>query len=243
MKQKMAITGAVALVFAAAATTAHAQSAGSFYVTTGWIHLAPQDSSDPLKVMSVGGTPVNLTEPNTGAGVDNADTLGLATGYFWTDHIVTEFVAGIPPRFNLSGKGLSEQFGVLGHVYQWSPALLLKYYFNDANAKFRPYVGVGATYVWFTGAKITNSAFERGVLGGPTSVTTTNQWAPVLNVGFSYNFTKHWFGGLSLSYIPVSVKATLTTQRPTQIGTLTQTSQAKIKLNPIVTYLQLGYRF
>ncbi|AOK28531.1 hypothetical protein WS67_03055 [Burkholderia singularis] len=243
MKQKMAITGAIALVFAAAATAAHAQSAGSFYVTTGWIHLAPQDSSDPLKVMSVGGTPVNLTEPNTGAGVDNADTLGLATGYFWTDHIVTEFVAGIPPRFNLSGKGQFEQFGVLGHVYQWSPALLLKYYFNDANAKFRPYVGVGATYVWFTGGKITNSAFERGVLGGPTSVTTTNQWAPVLNVGFTYNFTKHWFGGLSLSYIPVSVKATLTTQRPTPIGTLTQTSQAKINLNPIVTYLQLGYRF
>lgn len=89
MKQKMAITGAVALAFAATATAAHAQSAGSFYVTTGWFHLAPQDSSDPLKVMNVGGTPVNHEVPNTGAGIDNADTIGLAAGYFLTDHILS----------------------------------------------------------------------------------------------------------------------------------------------------------
>lgn len=212
MKQKMAITGAVALAFAAAATGAHAQSAGSFYVTTGWFHLAPQDSSDPLKIMNVGGSPVNHEVPNTGAGIDNADTIGLAAGYFLTDHIATELVAGIPPRFNLNGKGSLEQFGVLGHAYQWSPALLLKYYFNDAKAKFRPYVGIGASYIWFTGAKITNTAY-------------------------------HWFGGLSVSYIPVSLTATLTTQRPTPIGNVTQTSQAKITLNPIVTYLNIGYRF
>ena len=56
---------------------------------------------------------------------------------------------------------------------------MLRYHFNDANAKFRPYVGVGATYVWFTGAKITNGTFENGVLGGPTSATTSNQWAPL----------------------------------------------------------------
>lgn len=243
MKQKMAITGAVALAFAAAATGAHAQSAGNFYVTTGWFHLAPQDSSDPLKIMNVGGSPVNHEVPNTGAGIDNADTIGLAAGYFLTDHIATELVAGIPPRFNLNGKGSLEQFGVLGHAYQWSPALLLKYYFNDAKAKFRPYVGIGASYIWFTGAKITNTAFERGALGGPTSVQTSNQWAPVLNAGFTYNFTDHWFGGLSVSYIPVSLTATLTTQRPTPIGNVTQTSQAKITLNPIVTYLNIGYRF
>ncbi|WP_323121901.1 OmpW/AlkL family protein [Burkholderia alba] len=243
MKQKLAITGAVALAFMAAATAAQAQSAGSVYVTTGWFHLAPQDSSKPLKVLSVGGSPVNHDVPNTGAGIDNADTIGLAAGYFVTDHIAAEFVAGIPPRFNLNGEGAFQQFGVLGHAYQWSPALLLKYYFNGADAKFRPYVGVGATYIWFTGAKITNGAFQQGVLGGPTKVETSNQWAPVFNAGFNYNFNKHWFAGLSVSYIPVSLLATLTTQRATQVGTLTQVAQAKINLNPIVTYLNVGYRF
>ncbi|WP_423759015.1 OmpW/AlkL family protein [Burkholderia sp. NLJ2] len=243
MKRKLAITGAAALAFTFAGGTAHAQSAGDFYVSTGWLHLSPQDSSDPLFVYGVGGTPINQSIPNTGAGINDADTLGLAAGYFVTDHISTELVMGIPPKFDITGKGQFEKFGVLGRAYQWSPAVLLRYHFNDANAKFRPYVGVGATYVWFTGAKITNGTFENGVLGGPTSATTSNQWAPVFNAGFTYNFTKHWFAGLSLSYIPVSVTATFTTARRTPVGTLTETSKAKISLNPIVTYLNVGYRF
>jgi outer membrane protein len=226
MKRKLAITGAAALAFTFAGGTAHAQSAGDFYVSTGWFHLAPQDSSDPLFVYGVGGTPINQSIPNTGAGINDADTLGLATGYFITDHISTELVMGIPPKFDITGKGQFERFGVLGRAYQWSPAVLLRYHF-----------------VWFTGAKITNSSFENGVLGGPTSATTSNQWAPVFNAGFTYNFTKHWFAGLSLSYIPVSVTATFTTARRTPVGTLTETSKAHISLNPIVTYLNVGYRF
>lgn len=243
MKQKLAITGTVALALLTAGSAAQAQSAGSFYVTTGWFHLAPQDSSDPLKIMSVGGTPVNQSVANTGAGISDADTLGFTAGYFVTDHIAAEFVYGIPPKFNLEGEGSLSRFGTLGRAYQWSPAALLKYYFNSADAKFRPYVGVGATYIYFTGAKITNSAFENGALGGPTSAKTSNQWAPVFNAGFNYNFNKHWFAGLSISYIPVSLTATLTTQRASQVGTLTQTSQAHIKLNPIVSYVNVGYRF
>ncbi|WP_179403057.1 OmpW/AlkL family protein [Burkholderia guangdongensis] len=243
MKQKLAITGAAALAFAFAAGSAHAQSAGSLYLSTGWFHLAPQDSSDPLTVESVGGSPVNQSIPNTGAGISDADTFGLTAGYFVTDHIATELVFGIPPKFDLTGKGQFEPFGKIGQAYQWSPALLVKYYFNDANAKFRPYLGIGATYIWFTGTKITNSAFEQNVLQGPTSATASNQWAPVFNGGFTYNFTDHWFGGLSISYIPVSATATLTTARATPVGTLTQVSKAKINLNPIVTYLNVGYRF
>lgn len=239
MKQKLAITAAGALAFALAAGTAQAQSAGSIYFSTGWFHFAPQDSSDPLFVYGVGNRPINQSVPNTGAGINDADTLGLASGYFITDHIAAELVAGVPPRFDITGKGRFDRFGVLGHANQWSPALVFKYFFNDANAKFRPYLGLGATYVWFTGAKITNTAFEQGVLGGPTSATTSNQWAPVFNAGFQYNFTNHWFAGLSLSYVPVSVTATFTTA--TRLGT--ETSKAKINLNPIVTYLNVGYRF
>ena len=65
MKLKQAVTGIAAL--ACMTTAAHAQSAGSFYVTSGWFHLSPQSSSDPLKVTSIGGSPTNITEANTGA--------------------------------------------------------------------------------------------------------------------------------------------------------------------------------
>ncbi|WP_114814011.1 OmpW/AlkL family protein [Paraburkholderia kururiensis] len=240
MKLKQALTGMAAL---ACMTAAHAQTANTFYVTTGWFHFMPQDSSDPLKVTNVGGSPVNITIPNTGAGIDDSDTIGLSLGYFITDHISTELELGIPPKFDLNGKGTFEQFGKIGSAKLWSPALLFKYNFNDAQAKFRPYVGLGVTRVWFTDAKITNGQFEQGVLNGPTSVSTDRSWSPVFNIGFNYAFTKHWFAGLSVSYIPVSVKATLNTARSTPVGTLNATSETKIKLNPVVTYVKVGYAF
>jgi outer membrane protein W len=50
----------------------------------------PQDSSDPLKIDSVGGTTVNQAFPGTGASVGSADTLGFSLGYFITDSLATK---------------------------------------------------------------------------------------------------------------------------------------------------------
>lgn len=241
LKIKQVITGAAAL--ACISTAAHAQSAGSIYVTTGWFHLAPQDSSGPLKETSVGGTPVNISVPGTGAGLSDADTAGFTVGYFITDHIAAELEMGIPPKFDLKGTGSLEHYGTLGTAKQWSPTLLFKYSFLSPQSKFRPYVGIGVTRTWFTDAKITNSSFESGVLHGPTSVDTDSSWAPVFNVGFNYAFTEHWFAGLSVSYIPMKATAKLSSQAQTPVGTLNVKSEARITLNPIVTYLKVGYKF
>ena len=236
MKLKQAVTRMA--VLACMSTTAHAQSAGSFYVTTGWFHLAPQSSSDPLVVTSIGGSPTNITEPNTGASLDSADTIGFTAGYFVTDHIATEFVLGVPPTFDLYGTGNLAQFGKLGQAKQWSPTLLFKYYFNAPTSTFRPYLGLGVSRVSFTGAEITNSAFEANVLHGPTSVSTDSSWAPVFNAGFTYAFDQHWFAGVSISYLLLSTTAKLTSASATPVGTLTVQSQTKIRLNPIiVTFL------
>ena len=240
MKLKQAMTGIAAL---ACMTAAHAQSAGSFYVTTGWFHLAPQSSSDPLKETSVGGSPVNVTLPNTGATLDGADTLGFTAGYFITDHIATEFVIGVPPKFDLQGAGAFSSYGTLGTAKQWSPTLLFKYYFRDATASFRPYLGIGVSRIWFTDQQITNGTFEQQVLHGPTSVSTDSSWEPVFNAGFNYNFTQHWFAGVSISYLPLNTTAKLSTNAVTPVGTLNVQSQTKIRLNPIVSYISIGYRF
>jgi outer membrane protein len=240
MTLKQAMTGMAAL---ALATAAHAQSAGSIFVTTGWFHIAPQSSSQPLRETSVGGSPVDITVPNTGAKLSSADTAGFTLGYFITDHIATEFVIGIPPTFDLEGTGAFSQYGKLGEAKQWSPTLLFKYYFRDANASFRPYVGLGVSRIWFTGEKVTNGVFQQNVLHGPTSVSTDSSWEPVFNLGFTYAFNKHWFAGASVSYLPLSTTAKLSTNASTPVGTLNVQSQTKIRLNPIVTYVNVGYRF
>jgi outer membrane protein len=241
MKIKQVITGIAALGLFSG--VAHAQSANTFFVTGGWFHFAPLDSSGPLKETSVGGSPVSINVPNTGAGISNADTAGFTAGYFVTDHISVEAVMGIPPKFDLKGENGFSHYGTLGTAKQWSPTLLLKYSFLPAQSAFRPYLGIGVTRVWFSDAQITNSAFEANELHGPTDVSTDRSWAPVFNAGFTYAFTQHWFAGFSLSFVPLKTTATLTSQAQTPVGQLTVKSQAKITLNPLVTYLNIGYRF
>jgi outer membrane protein len=240
MRLKQATTGAVMAL--ACITAAHAQTAGTFYAATGWFHFAPQSSSDPLKVVSLGGTPINQFQPNTGARIGSSDTIGLSLGYFITDHLAAEAEVGIPPKFDINGADSLSSFGKLGTARLWSPALLFKWHFMKPDAKFRPYVGLGVTRIWFTDAQITNTAFESRVLKGPTTASTDSSWAPVFNLGFNYAFTKHWFAGVSVSYIPVTTTADLTTTNVGPLG-LTLHTQAKIKLNPIVTYAKIGYAF
>lgn len=234
---------AAAFTIFACATATHSQSAGSFLVSTGWLHFAPQDSSQPLQITNVNGVPSNVSIADSGASVNDADTLGFTGMYFITDHIASELAVGTPPRFDLNGVGVFGRFGQLASVKQWSPVLLFKYYFFDAETKFRPYAGLGISRVWFTDVHITNPTFEREELHGPTSVSVDSRWAAVFNGGFSYQFNAHWFGGLSVSYLPLRTTATLQTDAHTPLGPVPVTSKADIKLNPIITYLNIGYRF
>ncbi|MFT4435089.1 OmpW/AlkL family protein [Caballeronia sp. 15715] len=236
------MTGSCA-VAAALSTMAHAQSAGTIFFSAGWYHVAPQDSSNNFRFTSVGGSPVNVIVPNTGVAVSNADTFGMTGGYFLTDHIAAEFQFGVPPKYDVSGTGALAPFGKLGTVREWAPVLSVQYFFLDAKAKFRPYVGIGVTRTWFSDARSTNTAFETEALGGPTTVESTAQWAPVFNVGFTYAFTEHWFAGFSVAYVPINTTSTFTTQAQTPVGTLTRRAETKVSLDPIVTYLRVGYRF
>ncbi|GLU34097.1 OmpW family outer membrane protein [Trinickia caryophylli] len=242
MKKARVIALAAACSFAAAA---HAQSAGDIVLNAGWFHLAPQVSSQPISITALGAT---STVSGSGAMLDSADTIGLTATYFVTDHIAAEAVLGIPPRFTLSGSGTLSSLGQMGTAYEWSPTVLLKYYFNDAQSRFRPYVGAGGSYVWYSGVKL-SSAVASGAflysstygtaLEGTTTAKLSSSFAPVVNAGFAYNFDKHWSAGLSISYMWLSTRATLTTH--SSVGTVT--SSAKIHVNPIVTFASVGYRF
>ena len=239
-KTMIALTALGAL----ASGSAMAQQAGDWVVGAGWFHLSPQDSSKPLTVTS----PVHSVLAGSGASVTNSDTLGLNVAYFIDPHWAVEGVLGVPPKFKLNGSGTLARVGELGQARQWSPTVLAKYYFNEGNDAFRPFVGLGATYVWYSDVKLTSNL--QGALASqfhvrPSSVNTTakldSSFAPVLNAGVAYQFDKHWGVSFSVSYIPLKTKAKLTTR--TAGGTTIGTSETKLTLDPIVTYLQATYRF
>jgi len=235
------------LVLAAAAAlgsgSALAQKAGDWQVGAGWLGFYPQDSSEPLTFTA----PRPAVVPGSGATVNNASTLGFNLTYFIDSNWAVEGVIGIPPKFKLYGSGTLGPIGELGDAKQWSPTILAKYYFLDGQAKLRPYVGLGATYVWYNSVDLTPGL--QGALasriGVPPALSTTtgkldSSFAPVFNVGASYQFNEHWGMAFSVSYIPLKTTAKLTT---TAAGIPVASSQSSLKVNPIVPYLALTYKF
>lgn len=234
-------------VMAACAAPAMAQTAGSNIVNLGWFHLAPQDSSEILrKNDGPGAGPI----PGSGSTVNSADTLGIAFTHFLTDNVSLTADLGIPPTFKLDGTGTLAGVGQIGKAKQWSPAIVAKYHFGDANSTFRPFVGAGVTYVWYDNVELTDN-FQRtisskytngAVTSAKSSANLSSSWAPVLTVGANYNFDKNWSVGLSVSYIPLKTNADITTELPALAGGTTHSSTS-LTINPIVTFLSVGYKF
>lgn len=269
----------VTLVAACAATGTYAQRAGDNVVSLGWYHVAPRYSSDPLTThvapMPINGPlglPTAFTSVGTGLTVSHADTVGLTFSHFLTDHIAVTALGGIPPEFHLNGFGVIRPPGpggalgqenlsapsnnpIVGKVRQWTAGAMLQYFFGKAEARFRPFVGIGMTYSWFNSFEL-NPYFSQSLnenLGsvlaagagkpGATNISAKSSasWTPIFNLGATYAITRHWQVNASVSYMPLKTYAE--TDIKAADGTLLAVSRAKLKADPIITFLALSYRF
>jgi outer membrane protein len=223
---------------AVASLPAAAQSAGSNIVNLGWFHFDTHDSSEPLTFTE---GPFVGTVAGSGAEVGSADTIGLAYTRFFTDNFALTFDVGVPPKFDLDGKGSLAGLGHLGSARQWSPAIVAKWFFGRPDDRFRPFVGLGATYVWYSDVNLSRSlAAQVAGPAGSASADLSSSWAPVANIGMIYNIDKKWSIGLSVSYIPLDTDADITGK----IGnTVVSRSHTNLTLDPLVTFLSIGYRF
>ncbi len=241
---------AVAAAFSSAAS---AQSANENVINLGWYHIAPQDSSSPLTIT----TPAVGQVPDTGASVKSSDTLGFSWTHFITDNWAGSLDLGIPPTYKFQGTGILSSVGQIGQAKQWAPTVLGKYFFNDPNAQFRPFVGLGVSHVSYKDISL-SSNFQGAIqqefaavgqqLGIPVTAGTTtaslnSSWVAVANVGGSYAITKQIYASFSVSYLDLKTTADLTTPITTPLGTSNALSHTTLKIDPIVTFLAIGYRF
>jgi len=248
MKQQFSLLPKIAAlsIAAAFAAPAMAQTAGSNIVNLGWFHFTPQDSSEGLTKSNGPGAGFF---PNSHSSVGNADTVGIAFTHFFTDNVALTADLGLPPKFKLTGQGDLAGLGELGTAKQWSPAIVAKYFFGDGTSKFRPFVGAGLTYVWYSDVKLSSAfqnraALNTGAAGGNASASLSSSWAPVLNVGATYNFNERWSASLSVSYIPLKTDADITGNPGGAAAALgPQRYKTSITLDPIVSFLSVGYKF
>ena len=213
---------AAALLLGASAS---AQVAGTFSARAGVTHIAPQVSSGYRSTPSLPGTTVD---------VGSASAVTGGRNYMVTDHWALDLPIGLPFKHDFYGDGAIAGTGKLGETKVIPATLFAQYRFGEANAKFRPYLGLGVTYSRFF--KYRSTAALTGVTGGspanPTTASIDNKWGLTPQVGFVYNFNERWF--VDASYYKSFLKTT----------THLSTGQSiDIKLNPNVFAVGIGYRF
>ena len=152
-------------------------------------------------------------------------------------------------------------------VRAWTPALEAQYQFGKTGInKFRPFVGAGIMYAHFNDIKL-DSAIESDLkaaghmiqnilddkagaaLEGKISsadpkvrVKTTDAIAPIVTLGATYDLNSNWYGIASVSYAKLNNRANIDViDRNT--GNKLIHSSTKIDIDPLITYVGVGYRF
>lgn len=237
------VAGLAACICSAALTdSANAQSAGSATLSIGWLHIAPQGNATPLTVESIGGMTVNQQVAGSGAHASSTDTVGITTEYYVTDNIGVAMLIGLPLTVNLIGDGTLQKYGNLGTTRPMPPAIELRYHLFSAESRFRPFIGLGVNYTWFTQVRTTNSQFVEDSFGpgGSAHATLSSSWNPVIEIGANYAITKHWSVGTSVNYMPVKTNLTLNGQTATGTQIV---SRSTLRLDPLSVFLKVGYTF
>ncbi|PZT85160.1 MAG: OmpW family protein [Acinetobacter sp.] len=151
----------------------------------------------------------------------------------------------------------------------WTPALTAQYHFGKSGVnKLRPYLGAGIVYGHFDKIKLNGGVEQdlvnaghmiQNVLDGQAGsalvnsgsssadphvkVDTDDAFGAVLTAGFTYDFNDRWFSTMSLTYMPnFNNKATISVT-DSKTGKELIHATTKVDLDPLITYVGVGYRF
>ncbi len=224
-QQKIVRAGAALATTFLLAGAAQAQVAGTWSVRLGATHISPQVKSGNLSAPSF---------PNTKVDVGSATALTGGINYMLTDNWAVDVPFGLPFKHKFYGDGAIAGVGEVGETKVIPATVFAQYRFGEANAKFRPYLGLGVTYAKFFKERTT--ATMTGLTGGspanPTTASIDSRWGLTPQVGFVWNFNERWF--VDAAYYKSFLKTT---------SHLSTGQSIDIRLNPNVFAVGIGYRF
>jgi outer membrane protein len=204
-------------------------------IAIGQAYLMPQESSS---LLSLGALPL----PSTKISLDNSSTLMLtySRSLGSENNYVVDIIGGIPPKFNLHANGLGQKIGT---VRQFNPAVVVRRNFGNKNQRFRPFVGIGATYVWYDDIKFEKS-FENVLKLDQGRATVSSKlktdFQPIVALGASYAVSEKIEIVASVAYTPLSTQSTIVSNLPDGSRLV---SRADLQLDPIIATILFGYKF
>ena len=225
MKTNQQFAWIAGTILLAATGLAQAQSAGSWMVRAGATQISPQVRSGDLTAPSFTGTKVDvLSDTQLSGGIT----------YMVTDHWAVDVPLALPFKHDTVGAGAIAGVGKIGQVKALPITVFAQYRFMEADAKVRPYVGLGLTYAKFF--KERGTAALTGLTGGtpanPTLLSAESGFGLTPQIGVNIALNDRWF--VDLAYYKTFVKTR---------NTLSTGQHIDVKLNPNTFTLGVGYRF
>lgn len=137
--------------------------------------------------------------------------------YFFTKNIAAELVLTTPQDVDIKVGGTKQ-----GTIRALPPSLLVQYHFTDLGA-FKPYVGAGLNYTFFSK--------RNNILGGTASVDSSS-FGLAAQAGVDYVLNKNWAINFDVKYIQINTDVTLNGNK---VG--------KVNLDPMLYGVGVAYRF
>lgn len=207
------------------ATTAFAQSAGTWMGRVGFTTIDPQVNSGFLSAPDYMG--------GTKADVSSDTQLSGGVTYMYTDHWAVDVPLALPFKHKIIGDGALRGAGDVAEVKALPITVFFQYRFMEAQAKFRPYLGLGLTYAYFfdeTGSGKLTATTNPG--GTPTKLSVDGKWGLTPQIGATFAINDKWFVDLHYS------KAFLKTTTHFSTG-----QHLDITLDPVAYGVDIGFKF
>ncbi len=222
MKTQLKLIAVAAMLTAG---TAFAQTAGTWMARVGVTTIDPQVNSGYLS------PPTYLGGVKADVGSDTQLSGGIT--YMYTDHISVDVPFALPFTHKIIGDGALKGAGDLAEVKALPITVFLQYRFMEANAKFRPYVGLGLTYAYFFDEQGSGKLTATTNPGGPpTKLSVDSKWTLTPQIGATIAVNDKWFVDLHYS------KSNLKTTNHFSTG-----QTLDIALDPVSYGIDVGYKF
>jgi outer membrane protein len=206
-----------------------AQTAGTWMGRVGVTKITPAVSSGCLSAPDFGNGPDGCTK----ADISSATQLSGGISYMYTDHWSVDLPVALPFKHKIIGDGALNGAGDVAEVKSLPMTMFLQYRFMEAQAKFRPYVGLGLTYAYFYGetgsGKLTATTNPGGT---PTKLSVDAAWGLTPQVGATLALDNKWFVELGIH------KSFISTTNHFSTG-----QHLDVKLDPLAYSIGIGYKY
>lgn len=221
------------LAIAAAAllgtSAVQAQTAGTWMLRAGVTTISPSVSSGCLSAPDFGDGPGGCSRADVSA--DTQVSGGIT--YMYTDHVSVDVPFALPFKHKIIGAGGLTGVGDVAEVKALPITVFMQYRFMEANAKFRPYVGLGLTYAYFFDEQGSGKLTATTNPGGtPTKLSVDGKWTLTPQIGATIAIGEKWFVDLHYS------KSRLSTTNHFSTG-----QRMDVALDPAAYGIDVGYKF